>query len=346
MSNETRHRIHGDELRAALERVLKQRVKLLRRRLCAYSSSYTVENLDVILARGKKLRLVLKDVSPPSVLATAQQVRPHFLYHPAREIEVYQKILNPAQRGTARCVGAVDSPELERHWLFLERVDGLLLWQVGDLKQWDAAARWLGELHLAERGSVTRSTSSVRPAAAHRAALRGCKTLLCYDEKFFAVWMERAEKFLQKRNADDLKKFARLAKNYDRVVKQLAALPPTFVHGEFYPSNVIVRDGAAAEKICAIDWEVAGVGPGALDLAALTAGEWSDAEKLRFVTAYHEGLNSRRGPSVADLLAAVELCQLHLSVQMLGWAEDWAPPEQHAQNWLHTALRLAEKLGF
>ena len=44
-------------------------------------------------------------------------------------------------------------------------------------------------------------------------------------------------------------------------------------------------------------------------------------------------------------MEAVELCQLHLSVQMLGWAEDWTPPEQHAQNWLSTALRLADKLG-
>ena len=117
------------------------------------------------------------------------------------------------------------------------------------------------------------------------------------------------------------------------------------VHGEFYASNVIVRDGAAAEKICAIDWEVAGIGPGALDLAALTAGEWNDAEKLRFVAAYRGGLNSSRAPSVVELLEAVELCQLHLSVQMLGWAEEWSPPEKHAQNWLREALRLAEKLG-
>ena len=328
MSSETRHRIRGDELRAALEHILAQRVKVVRRRLCAYASSYTVENLDVTLKRGKKLRLVLKDVSPPSVLATAQQVRPHFLYDPAREIEVYQKILNPAARGTAKCFGAVNSPELERHWLFLERVDGRLLWQVGDLAQWDAAARWLGAQHRHFAGKK----------------FIAAKTLLRYDEKFFGVWIGRAEKFLKNRRADDLKKFSRLAKNYDRVVKRLAALPQTLVHGEFYASNVIVRDGAAAEKICAVDWEVAGIGPGALDLAALTAGEWNDAEKLRFVAAYHGGLNSSRAPSVAELLEAVELCQLHLSVQMLGWAEEWSPPEKHAQNWLREALRLADKL--
>ncbi len=330
MSKEARHRIHGDELRAELERVLKQRVKILRRRLSAYSSSYTVENLDVTLARGKKLRLVLKDVSPSSVLATAQQVRPHFLYHPAREIEVYQKILNPARVGTAQCVGAVNSAELERHWLFLERVEGRLLWQVGDLAQWDATARWLGELHSRLAGKKF-STA---------------KTLLRYDEKFFAVWIGRAEKFLKKRRVAELRQFARLAKNYHRVVKKLVALPQSFIHGECYASNVIMRAGAPAHAICVIDWELAGIGSGALDLAALTAGEWSDVEKLRFVTAYHEGLSSLRAPSVDELLESMELCQLHLSVQMLGWAEDWAPPEKHAQNWLRTALRLGAKYGF
>ncbi|MFM2296021.1 MAG: hypothetical protein RLZZ350_2434, partial [Verrucomicrobiota bacterium] len=212
MNPETRHRIHGDELRAELSRALGQSVKLLRRRLCAYASSYTVENLDVTLARGKKLRLVLKDISPPSVLATAQQVRPHFLYHPSREIEVYQKILNPARCGTAHCHGAVNSAALERHWLFLERVDGLLLWQVGDLRQWDAAARWLGEFHSRFAGKKFAAT----------------KTLLRYDEKFFGVWIGRAEKFLKRRQAAEWRQFGRLVKNYHRVVKKLGALPQHF----------------------------------------------------------------------------------------------------------------------
>ena len=329
MNTEARHRISGDALRTALEGLLGKPVQTLQRRFCAYSSSYTLENIDVTLARGQKLRLVLKDVSPPSVLTTAQQVRPRFLYNPARESEVYQTLLNPARHGTARCVGAVNSPHLEWHWIFLERVDGFLLWQVGDLAQWDAAARWLAAFHTEHAG---------------RKGPRS-ENLLKYDADFFAVWMERAEKFLNNLRVTNLKKFTRLASRYDRVVTRLAAMPTTLIHGEFYPSNVIVRPGAAAQTICAVDWEVAGIGPGALDLAALTAGQWSESEKRRFVTAYHGALNSRDPGSVEDLLEVVELCQLHLSVQMLGWAENWSPPDNHTQNWLGTALRLADKLG-
>ena len=112
MENTQQHRIHTDELRAALEDALARRVKSLHRRRSNYSSSYPIENLDVGLARGRKLRLVLKDLSPASRLATAQKVRPRFLYHPQREIFVYQKVLNGAQIGTACCHGAMNAPVL------------------------------------------------------------------------------------------------------------------------------------------------------------------------------------------------------------------------------------------
>jgi hypothetical protein len=47
-----------------------------------------------------------------------------------------------------------------------------------------------------------------------------------------------------------------------------------------------------------------------------------------------------------DLLEAVDYCELHLSIQFLGWADSWAPPESHTQDWLRNAVRLATKLGF
>ena len=335
MGNKLPNRIHTDELRAALEDVLAQRVKSLHRRLSNYSSSYTIETLDVELARGPKLRLVLKDLSPAALLSTAQKVRPRFLYNPQREIFTYQKVLNRARLGTACCHGAMNAPVLERHWLFLERVDGPLLWQVGNLDKWDDAARWLAMLHHKSPSPAARGPARNSP-------------LLRYDERFFAVWLTRAEEFLGLQRGHQSptarKRFARLASRYDRVVKRLTSLPVTFIHGEFYPSNVILRHGAdGSQPVCPVDWEVAGIGPGLLDLAALTAGDWNDAEKRRFVAAYREGNSTR--DSLDDLVEGVEFCQLHLAMQLLGWATDWTPPEQHAQNWLATALRLADKLG-
>src|SRR5260370_1214057 len=146
-------RVSGEDLRQELEQALSlhfgrpRRVRNLRRRRSIYSSSHTIENLQVELDHGTRLNLVFKDLSPTSLLVAARHVRPRFLYNPRREIETYSTILNPKKFGTPMCYGAVQHPELERYWLFLERVDGPLLWQMGRLETWERAARWLARLH-------------------------------------------------------------------------------------------------------------------------------------------------------------------------------------------------------
>src|SRR6266853_1134112 len=153
MKTNGRHTLAREELHQALEQVLSRyfkapsRIGNLRRRTSAYSSSSTIENLDVRLERGARLHLVLKDLSPASQLPGARNVRPQFLYHPLRELETYRKILHPRKLGTAICYGAIDHAEVQIYLLFLERVRGPLLWQTGRQETWDEAARWLARLH-------------------------------------------------------------------------------------------------------------------------------------------------------------------------------------------------------
>jgi len=345
MGSEIRHRIPENDLGAALEQMIargsrsRRRIKRWRRRLSVYSSSYTIENLKVELDDGKILRMVLKDLSPSSLLSTANQVRPHFLYEPLREIETYQRILNPLKLGTPICHGAVVSPLLERYWLFLERVDGPLLWQMGRMESWQKAARWLARLH-GEFAAVARSRDWFRLAHLWRR-----------DREFFNLWLVRAEEFLRRRHAADgqvvWRRFRRLADRYDRVVNLLIELPPTFIHGEFYPSNIILRETESGREICPVDWELAAIGPGLIDLAALTSGDWTQERVHSMISSYRDALEptTRWRPSVPDLVEGVTCCQLHISMQFLGWACDWSPPKRHSQNWLRQAFRLADKLG-
>ena len=56
--------------------------------------------------------------------------KPRFLHDPEREPAVYAKLLPQAPPGPPRCFGALAEPG--RHWLFLERVEGRELFQVGE----------------------------------------------------------------------------------------------------------------------------------------------------------------------------------------------------------------------
>jgi Ser/Thr protein kinase RdoA (MazF antagonist) len=344
MEPRSTHIVPTSLLHEALEGVLstyfgrRRSIKKLRRRSSAYSSSYALENLELELDRHQHLSLVFKNLSPGSVLKTARQVRPGFVYHPEREIEIYRHILNRKKLGTPICYGAVEVPELERYWLFLERVEGPLLWQRGRLQSWEQAAAWLAMLH---------THFHVQPG---NGCKRWLKYVVRYDEHMLTTWLLRAEEFLR-RDAESSpeiwRRFARLVSRYDRVIDHLLDLPMSLIHGEFFPSNVILRPSGQGWEICAVDWEMAAVGPGLIDLAALTAGDWTADQKRKLIGAYGEALRAASGwsPSIPELFEAVAYCQLHLSIQLLGWASDWSPPKRHTQNWLGEALRISRDLG-
>jgi hypothetical protein len=343
-----RERVPTEQLQKALERALshhfgkKTYLVSLRRRHSRYSSSSAIENVELELAGGKRLSLIFKDLSPGSLLESARSVRPNFLYDPTREIEIYRKVLDPAQFGTPIFYGAVGRADLKKYWLFLERVPGPLLWQLGRMETWRQAARWLARFHshFAQAG-YCRGKNQLAP-------------LLEYDRRLLTLWWTRAETFLAGATPQGLaagrgtlRSFSRLAGRHERVIDRLLTLGETFVHGEFYPSNVILRREGTASRVCPIDWEVAGIGPGLIDLAALTSGAWNLEQKKTMIAAYRDALEPARGwpPSLAELMEGVQYCQLHLAIQWLGWAADWSPPKMHARDWLREAVSLSTTLG-
>jgi aminoglycoside/choline kinase family phosphotransferase len=213
------------------------------------------------------------------------------------------------------------------------------------MKYWKEAARWLARFHsdFAERRERNgEALGHPRERFSH---------LLRHDEHFYTFWLAQAERFLRnghvRSSPETRRKFGRIAAAYDRVVARLMAMPRTLIHGEFYPSNIIVRSKERSRCICPVDWEVAAIAPGLIDLGALTSGKWTLEQQTAMVAAYRSALEPVDGspPALPELLEGVHYCQLHLSMQWLGWAADWSPPAQHAQNWLSEACRLGERLG-
>src|SRR5262249_32226829 len=60
-----------------------------------------------------------------------------------------------------------------------------------------------------------------------------------------------------------------LCQRFEKLVEWVLALPPTVIHGEYYPANNILYSDRV---IYPIDWESAAIGLGEIDLATLTEG--------------------------------------------------------------------------
>jgi hypothetical protein len=306
-------------------------VRLTRRR-CPYSSSFPVDELDVRLEDGSELQLVVKDLSLAAMSPEARRVRPDFLYEPHREIQVYRWILPHAPEGTPTWFGAVTNATARQYWLFLERVEGLELRHVGRLSVWRSAARWIARFHRAfPETSVGRLVQTSR--------------LLVYDAAFYWMWLERAQRFAAGRPR--VRRIVdRIAGRYSKVVARLVRLPQTLIHGEFYPCNIVIDRTGAAVRVCPVDWEMAAIGPGLMDIASLTTG-WSARARHALTAAYcAEGAGETGAEtSPAEAIATdLDCCRLHLAVRMLGWSDAWQPPPQHAHDWIADAARIADQL--
>jgi hypothetical protein len=332
---------HTPELQAAIEQALTdyfgatRRVRKLTRRPSNYRSSFPLEELEVLLDEGAELPLIFKNLALQSLPETVRRSKPEFVWSPFREIEVYRTILAGQCLGTATYYGAVVNRAADRYWLFLEKVPGRELSKVGEMAAWQHAARWLAALHSRFAGQ----TESL-----------ACEShLLRCDRRFFRRWMRRAQiiQRVAKPAASRTDWHEHFAKPYEQVVDRLTALPVTLIHGEFYPSNVLVQGMGDRVRVCPVDWEMAAIGTGLIDLAALTAGKWSDEERAALALAYYDELarNSRSVMPLSELMEALDYCRLHLAVQWLGWSADWTPPPEHRQDWLAEARRLIAKLG-
>jgi hypothetical protein len=324
------------ELRAALDDMLGRHIAKhgpivrLKGESCADQTSFNLIDLEIEFADGNVLRLLLKDLGIRNLHETARRVKPGFLYDPLREIKTYEEILGRNRLGTAHSYGAVVRPEEDLYWLFLEKISGLRLCQVRDFSAWLEAARWLAHLHTQFAGETEHLNRSA--------------PLVRYDAAFYRLWLERFSNFQSAalRPAG----WEPLVASYEEAIERLIRLPSTLIHGEFYASNILVEETREGCRIRPVDWETAAIGPGLIDLAALTSGAWSERERTEMAATYHGALLSEGMADVSldELLLAVDDCRLHLAIRWLGWAPDWSPPRENRHDWLGEAISLSEKM--
>jgi hypothetical protein len=305
-----------------------RRITRLTRTAAPYSSSFRMEEVEVAFEDGGTAWFVLKDLSPGALLDGARRAKPPFLFDPRREIETYRHVLVPPRVPAPRVAGVVADEARERYLLLLERVPGVPLWQVGELEAWEEAARCAAGIHAA---LAEAATSLAAPAR-----------LLAYDEAYYRCWRGRAEAVVAAGKAEAA---SRVFRAYDLAVPDLLAMPRTFIHGEFHASNIVAAPSAGAFRVIPVDWEMAALAPRLMDLADLTAGNWTPAQRRHIAGAYRAAAAARGASAPRDFDRALDQCRLHRAVQWLGWSDDWLPPREHAQDWLGEALRLCDALG-
>jgi aminoglycoside phosphotransferase (APT) family kinase protein len=129
-------------------------------------------------------------------------------------------------------------------------------------------------------------------------------------------------------------------------VQEVVGEGETLIHGEFYPSNVLVDQRGTSCSIHPVDWEMAGAGPPLLDLAALLSGRWGPDDRETMQQAYCEGAPEARACFATPdaFRRGLTACRLLFAVQWLGWARGWDPPPDHQNDWLEEAERCAEEL--
>ena len=154
-----------------------------------------------------------------------------------------------------------------------------------------SAAIWLGNFHASQQNA--------EPAYFLRK----------YDWGYYKGWADRTLEY-----SDTWRKqfpwLKDLLKNTEWI-RYLLQQPQTLIHGEYYPKNILYRDGL----IYPIDWESAALAPGEIDIASITEG-WPDQEIRIFEDAY----NSARwkGDRSVGFALAMSAARFYLELRWLG----------------------------
>jgi len=273
-------------------------------------SSCRLRRLDLLTVDGRLRSVIFKDLSP-----AARHRAPRSVLDPRREIEVYRMLRERPEISTPRLLGFRNDEHRRRFWLFVEAVEGEPLWQSAHARDWVAAATWLARFHR------------LRPPAS--------KNWLRYDRRFYAGWLRRASRLAPAAGLDELSAAHR------RAVGLLAATPVVFIHGDFYPANVLVTRGRAP-GVCVVDFELAGLGAAVIDLAALLTGLPSRLAS-RMIDAYRDAAPATAPAEQFELLLVS--ARLHLAVRWLGWLARWEPPTHQAFDWALEARTAAAQLS-
>lgn len=320
----------GDaDLRLALGRLLEHErerpvvVSSVAREPSAFATVAAAEVLSVELADGTRTRLFLKHLGEEQADHPDKQRRD-------REVCIYEELFaGQADLPVAGYYGSRWNDQTQRREVFLEFVDDWNL-TCHHLEHWFTAARRLA--HLQAR------------FAARAEQLRACDFLLKLDGQYLRDWAGRALGAVRRESVGLAGELAGVVERYGDVAEMIARQPQTLVHNDLAPKNVLADRSADPPRICFVDWEMAGVGCGVLDVVMLKHG-LGQADDRAMCAAYCEELEGAgvlpADPRERDALFAA--CELHQTLFRLAHVRAWGLPLATAARWVGEAGELLDR---
>ena len=308
-----------DELATMLGRALKLSagIESIAREPSPFVTLFPAEVLTLTLTDGGNVRVFLKHLGPEQSDQPDKQRRD-------REVRVYEELLHEGRDlPVVRCFASRRNPHTCRHELYLEHIDDWSL-QYHDLEHWFTAAARLADLHAHFTMRI--------------AELRGCDFLLELDEGYFAAWAGRAEAAVAMQSDELAERLATLRRGYAPACDLLASQPVTLVHNDLAGKNVIADRATTPARVCIIDWELAGIGCGLLDLVHLKYG-LDPADDAKMLATYCARARSS-GLLPADdrqLRRVIAACELHKTLYRLAHSPAWKLPSVKLAQWVGEA---------
>jgi len=193
------------------------------------------------------------------------------------ERAIYEQVLPSLPVPMLHYYGAVEEPNGEFCWLFLEDVSGDEKYHPHIVEHRVAAARWLGIMNTSASGLAAAARLPAR-GPEHYLKLLGsaCNTILS----------NFANPAL---NADDLVLLETVVAHCEHLSLQWSQLagvcegmPQTLVHGDFITKNVALRTGRHGILLLPFDWEKAGWGVPAEDISRVDIPTYWSAVRDRW----------------------------------------------------------------
>ncbi len=318
-------RVDETRMRLAIERLLapvdgpSPRIVAMRCEPSPFASLFPADVVSLSLDDGSERSFFVKYAGNEQADHPEKQCRD-------REVRIYEELLANSELPVVRYYGSEWDERTNRRAVFLEYVaDWDLRYQA--LDYWYTASRQLAALHAY--------------FAARAERLSSCAFLLRFDTNYLHEWAERALRIVGGYERVLATALSDVVRGYGRVADVVVRQPLTLVHNDLAPKNVLVDRSHSPARIAFVDWEMAGVGCGLLDLVDLKYGldPVSDERmRLAYCNALKgTGLLPDDGDELDRLFAA---CELHQIMHRLAHSAGWRLPIDTVRRWVAEARQL------